>query len=77
MSREEALDKLSKRAYDEQTITQDFEYIATKLGITVEELHGLMVGQNKSYKDYKSSKLIIDLGVKILRIFGVQKAIIR
>ena len=77
MSREEALDKLSKRAYDEQTITEDFEYIATKLGITVEELHGLMVGQNKSYIDYKSSKLLIDLGVKILRICGVQKAIIR
>jgi len=77
MSREEALEKLSKRAYDEQTITQDFEYIATKLGITVEELRGLMAGQNKSYIDYKSSKLLIDIGVKILRIFGIQKAIIR
>jgi hypothetical protein len=33
---------LSKPAYDPETIAQDFEYIATKLGITVEELQGYM-----------------------------------
>ena len=40
-------------AYDEATIAQDFEYIATKLDISVEELEGLMQGPNKTYRDYK------------------------
>lgn len=77
MSREEALEKLSKKAYDDETVTQDFEYIATKLGLTVEDLQGIMAGENKSYRDYKSNMLLIDLGTKVLRAIGVQKAIIR
>ncbi|MDO8344188.1 MAG: N-acetyl sugar amidotransferase [Cellvibrio sp.] len=77
MSREVALEKLSKRAYDEETVAQDFEYIATKLALTVEELQEIMAGKNKSYHDYKSSMRLIDFGTKVLRAIGVQKAIIR
>jgi N-acetyl sugar amidotransferase len=77
MSREEALEKLSKKAYDEETVAQDFEYIATKLGLSVELLQGIMAGENKSYRDYKSNMTLIELGTKVLRAIGVQKAIIR
>lgn len=77
MSREEALEKLSKKAYDEETVAQDFEYIATKLGLAVKELQGIMAGENKSYRDYKSNMPLIELGTKVLRVAGVQKAIIR
>jgi len=77
MSREEALEKLSKKAYDEETVTQDFEYVATKLGLSVAELKGIMAGGNKSYRDYKSSMPLIDLGTKVLRAVGAQRAIIR
>ena len=77
MSREEALEKLSKKAYDEETVAQDFEYIATKLGLAIKELQGIMAGENKSYRDYKSNMPLIELGTKVLRVAGVQKAIIR
>ena len=77
LSREEALVKLSSPAYDEATVAQDFEYIATKLGISVAELGEIMSGDNKTFRDYKSSMSLITLGTKALRAAGVQKAIIR
>jgi len=73
MTREEALEKLLKPAYDVETIAQDFEYIATKLGITVEELQGYMDAPNKTYKDYKSQESIYQIGAKIMRAFGLEK----
>lgn len=77
MTREEALERISKPAYDPATIEQDFEYIATKLDLTVPELQGLLRGPNKSYRDYKSRMPLIQLGTQVLRAFGVQRAIIR
>ena len=73
MSREEALEKLKKPAYDEETIKQDFEYIATKLGITVEELQSYMDAPNKTYKDYKNQMTIYDVGAKVMRLLGLEK----
>jgi hypothetical protein len=77
MTREEALDRLSKPAYDPATIEQDFEYVATKLDLSVEELGALLRGPNKSYRDYKSAMPLIRLGTYVMRTFGVQRAIIR
>jgi N-acetyl sugar amidotransferase len=77
MTRAEALMRISQKAYDEEVVAQDFEYIATKLGITVEELRSIMNGPNKSYRDYKSNMPLIELGTKLLRTVGVQKSIIR
>ena len=77
MTRDEALERVSKPAYDPATIGQDFEYIATKLDLSVPELKALLEGPNKSYRDYKSAMPIYDLGTRVLRAFGVQRAIIR
>jgi N-acetyl sugar amidotransferase len=77
MTREEALKRIAQKAYDEETIAQDFEYIATKLGLTVAELQQIMNGENKTYRDYKSRMPLIELGTQVLRALGVQKAIIR
>jgi N-acetyl sugar amidotransferase len=73
MTREEALENLSKPAYDPETIAQDFEYIATKLGISVEELQSYMDAPNKTYKDYKSQESIYNMGAKIMRALGLEK----
>jgi len=77
MTRDEALKKISMKAYDDETIAQDFEYIANKLGITVKELKDIMEGPNRSYRDYKNQMAVMELGTKILRIIGVQRSIIR
>jgi hypothetical protein len=54
MSRQEALERIAQPAYDAQTVAHDFEYVATKLGLSVQELQSLMDGENKTYRDYKS-----------------------
>ncbi|MBI5141402.1 MAG: N-acetyl sugar amidotransferase [Nitrospirae bacterium] len=72
MTRAEALEKLSSPPYDEETIAQDFEYVATKLGISVEELQGYMDDPNKSYRDYKSQENIYAVGSRLMRLLGLQ-----
>lgn len=73
MKRDEALEKLKKPAYNEETIHQEFEYIANKLGITIEELQSYMDAPKKIYKDYKSQKYIYDIGAMSLKALGIEK----
>jgi len=73
MTREDALEKLTHPAYDPKIIGQDFEYVATKLGITVEELQSYMDAPNKTYKDYKSQENIYNVGAKLMRLLGLEK----
>jgi N-acetyl sugar amidotransferase len=72
MNREEALERLSYPPYDKEMIAHDFEYVATKLGITVDELHGYMDAPNKSYKDYKSQQSLYNIGAKVMKVFGFE-----
>jgi len=71
MTRGEALEKLSNPAWDESTIKQDFEYIATKLDISVDELKSYFDAPNKSYKDYKTQENVYRLGANVLRALGL------
>lgn len=73
MTRDEALEKLKKPAFDPETINQDFEYVATKLGITKEELQSYFDAPNKTYKDYKSQENIYNFGAKIMRMLGLER----
>jgi N-acetyl sugar amidotransferase len=77
LSREEALAKVSQPAYDDATIAQDFEYVATKLGVSVHELREIMQGPNKTFRDYKNSMTFIDLGTRVLRLLGIQRSVMR
>lgn len=77
LTRPEALAKIAQPAYDERQAARDMEFVAKKLDLTVEEFRQLMAGQNKSYRDYKSSMPLIDLGTRVLRLLGVQRAIVR
>lgn len=77
LSREDALAKIAIPAYTEDALAQDFEYIATKLGLSVAELQALHAGENKTYKDYANDMALIELGTKVLRALGIQRAIIR
>ncbi len=73
MTREEAIKKLSKPAYDPETIKQDFEYIATKLGISVQELQQYFDAPNKTYKDYRSQEDIFHIGAKFMKLLGLER----
>jgi N-acetyl sugar amidotransferase len=77
MTRDEALQRIALPAYDQATIAQDFEYVATKLDLTVAELKEIMGGPNKTFRDYRNSMSLIDFGTKVLRAVGLQRAVIR
>ena len=77
MTREEALEKLKKPAYDPATIEDEFNYIATKLGITPEELRSYFTMPKKYFWDYKNQKSLFNFGAKVLNLIGVERAIRR
>jgi N-acetyl sugar amidotransferase len=72
MSREEAMEKLSGPACDEEMIEHDFEYVATKLGVSVKELQSCMDLPKKTYNDYKSQQAIYNIGAKALKMLGLE-----
>jgi N-acetyl sugar amidotransferase len=77
MKREEALDLLKKPAYNSDTIDDEFNYIATKLGISNNELRSYLNMPKKFYWDYKNQEKLFKIGAKILKFFGVEKSIKR
>lgn len=77
MTRDEALERLKRPAYDPETIDEEFNYIATKLGISVEELRGYFTMEKKFYWDYKNHVSMFVIGAKILKYLGVERSIKR
>lgn len=77
MSREEALQKLQKSAYDPATIEDEFSYIANKLDITVEQLREYFTMEKKFYWDYKNQVKIFRLGAFLLKKLGIEKSVKR
>jgi len=77
MKREDALIELSKPAYNEDEMKQDFEFVAKKLDINVDELKELMDGENKTYRDYKNNMFFINIGTKILTLLNKNYQIMR
>jgi N-acetyl sugar amidotransferase len=77
MTREEALEKLKTPAYDPETIAEEFNYIATKLNITEQELRSYLEAPNKTYKDYRNMGKVFVAGAKILKAMGAERSIKR
>ena len=73
MTREEALEELAKKPYDEETIKDDFKYIATKLGISTEELQSYFDMPQKFYWDYKNETDFINIGARIAKSLGLYR----
>lgn len=72
MTRNEALEKLAQPPYDEVTVGQDFEYIATKLGISASELQAYMDAPPKTYRDYKSQQRLYGWGAVAMKALGLE-----
>ncbi len=77
LTREEALERVSKPPCSEEQMAQDFEYVATKLGIEQDELRALLEGPKKCFRDYKNDRALIRLGTSVLRTVGVRRALLR
>jgi N-acetyl sugar amidotransferase len=77
MTRAEAMDALAKPAYDPETIDEDFEYIATKLGISVEELRKYHELPLKTHRDYRNQEKLFSLGSRVMKAVGLERSVKR
>lgn len=73
MTREEALEKLKELPYDETTIDREFEFVANKLEVSVEELRSYLELPLKTYKDYKSQDKVYQLGARAMKLVGLER----
>jgi N-acetyl sugar amidotransferase len=73
MTREVALEKLRLPAYDKESIHQEFEFVANKLGITIDELQSYLDAPKKTYKDYKNQDSVYSIGARVMRMLGLEK----
>ena len=77
MTRDDALRKLEKPAYDLATIHQEFEYIATKLRISTDELNHYFTMPKKFYWDYRNQDSLFNAGARVLKAMGLETSIKR
>jgi N-acetyl sugar amidotransferase len=77
MTRADALKRLEHPAYDPETIADDFEYIANKLRIPVDELKAYHTMERRSYRDYANRAWMFELGSTVLKALGVEKSVKR
>lgn len=77
MTRDQALGRISRPEMDEHFLKQEFEYVAHKLGLTVDELQVLFDMPKKTFRDYKNKRDLIGLGANVMRKLGLEKRYFR
>lgn len=77
MTREEALDRISRPELSEEFLQKEFEYVANKLDLTRDELQEIFNGPNKTYKDYKNKIGLIKFGAQVMQKLGMEKRLFR
>lgn len=77
MTRDGALERISKPEMDEHFLKQEFEYVANKLGVSVKELQDIFDSENKTYRDYKNKRFLIGLGARAMTMLGLEKRLFR
>ena len=77
MSRAEALELMLTPSCTSDYERTEFEYVANKLEVSVEELKSYLTMPKKWYFDYKNEKRIFDFGAKVLNLIYKDKAIIK
>ncbi|MGX5173689.1 N-acetyl sugar amidotransferase [Aliikangiella sp. IMCC44653] len=77
MTRDEALERISRPEMDEKFLKSEFEYVAHKLDLSVEELEVIFNGKNKVATDYKNKRFMIGIGARIMSLLGLEKRLFR
>ncbi len=77
MTREAALERIAKPEMDEQFLKSEFEYVANKLGLSVDQLQQIFDGQNKTYRDYKNKRFLIGIGSRVMSVLGLERRLFR
>jgi N-acetyl sugar amidotransferase len=77
MTREAALDRISRPELDDHFASREFEYVAHKLDLSVSELEEIFRGPNKTFHDYRNKLALIGLGARVMQKLGMEKRLFR
>jgi len=77
MERDGALKRLESSELSEFELSKEYEFVASKLDLSTEELKSIFEGDNKTYKNYKNKKPLIGLGYRILSKLGIEKRLFK
>ncbi|EYU14233.1 N-acetyl sugar amidotransferase [Photorhabdus aegyptia] len=77
MTRDEALERISRPEMDEHFLRQEFEFVAHKLDLTVDELQQIFELPKKTYRDYRNKRGLIGLGANLMRRLGLERRYFR
>lgn len=77
MSRKDALERIKYPEMDEHFLIQEFEYVAHKLNLSVDELRFIFDSPKKTYRDYKNKRDLISFGARLMKKLGLEKRFLR
>lgn len=77
MTRDAALERISRPELDEQFLKGEFEYVANKLDLTVEQLQEIFEGENKTYHSYRNKRFLIGVGSRVMSALGLERRLFR
>lgn len=77
MTRDEAMDRISRPELDETTLQHEFEYVANKLDWTKEEFQQIFEGKNKTYLNYPNNWKLISFANQSMQRLGLERRLLR
>lgn len=77
MTRDQALERIAKPEMDEHFLKQEFEYVAHKLDLTVDDLQAIFDSPKKTFRNYRNKRDLIGFGANVMRKLGLEKRFFR
>lgn len=76
MTREQALKRIASPELGEYFLKQEFEFVAKKLDISIEELQSIFNGENVETVHYKNKALLIKIGIYVMNKLNFDRRLI-
>jgi N-acetyl sugar amidotransferase len=73
MTRDGAIERLLSAEMSELSHRQEFEFVANKLDLSVEQLKTFLEQPKKTYHDFRNKRRLIGLGADIMMKLGLEK----
>ena len=77
MTRDEALERVSRPEMSEEFLENEFEYVAHKLDFTTDEFRALFNAPKRTYHDFRNKRPLIGVGARAMRLLGLEKRLFR
>lgn len=77
MTRDEAVQRIAKPELEEQFLQSEFEYVANKLDLTVDQLQENFEGENKTFHSYRNKRFLIGIGSRVMSALGLERRLFR